>query len=373
MKRTGRKATIIHVCETLGKGGLENVIRDLVLHSDPDQFELRVICRIEGGYTAAVLRRAGIPVHVIDKRQFTLQLVKAYLNKIPFDPQKTIFHGHGLFSVSSEMIYSKLLGVKGIIGHIHNTVPRLTLKQILKKSLLNRITNQFIAVSDIVASSLREADISNIKTIRTGTNLSAWTFLDKPNNQHLGFPSNAFVLGMVGRVVKQKGFDLFLDIITNIEEVHGVIVGDGEYYPEVKRIIEERNLFSKMKCFDFQPRLQEYYQLLDALFLYSLHEGGPLVLLESQAVGVPYLGNEVGYVPEVVANDHNGYLIDNTNLSEINQRIQDIKTNRDRLRKNCRPVIEKGFSLRRQMKAIEHLYNSILGLPRGRYSSSCYR
>ena len=142
-------------------------------------------------------------------------------------------------------------------------------------------------------------------------------------------------------------------------------MGDGEYYPEVKRIIEERNLFSKIKCFDFQPRLQEYYQLLDALFLYSLHEGGPLVLLESQAVGVPYLGNDVGYVREVVENGQNGYLINNTNLSEINQRIQDIKTNRDRLRKNCRPVIEKGFSLRRQMNAIEHLYSSILGFPRG--------
>ncbi len=77
------KATIVQVCETLGEGGLENVIRDLALHSDPDQFKQRVICRTEGGYTAAVLRRAGIPVHVIGKRQFTLQLVKAYLNKIP--------------------------------------------------------------------------------------------------------------------------------------------------------------------------------------------------------------------------------------------------------------------------------------------------
>jgi len=360
------KATIVHLCETLGGGGgLENVIRDLALHTNPDQFGQHVISRIEGGYTATVLKRAGIPVDILNKRRFRPQLFKDALNRIPFDPQTTIIHGHGLLAVSSEMIYSKLLGIKGIIGHIHNTVPRLTLKQILKKTLLKRITNQFIAVSNTVASSLREANISNIKTIRTGTDLSAWTFLDKPNNQHLGFPSNAFVLGMVGRVVKRKGFDLFLDIITNIEEVHGVIVGDGEYYPEVKRIIEERNLFSKIKCFDFQPRLQEYYQLLDALFLYSLHEGGPLVLLESQAVGVPYLGNDVGYVREVVKDGHNGYLIDNTNLSEINQRIQDIKTNRDRLRKNCRPVIEEGFSLGRQMRAIEHLYNSILGLPRG--------
>jgi len=203
--------------------------------------------------------------------------------------------------------------------------------------------------------------ISNVTTIRNGTDLSEWTYLDKPNNQHLGFPSNACVLGMIGRVVKYKGFDLFLDIITNIEDAYGVIVGEGKDYPEVKRIIEERNLSSKIKCFDFDPKLQDYYQLLDALFLYSSHEGGPLVLLESQAVGVPYLGNDVGYVGEVVQDGYNGYLLNNTHLSEIKRRIQDIKTSQDRLRRNCRPVIERGFSLTRQIKAVEHLYHSILG------------
>ncbi|MCZ6776429.1 MAG: glycosyltransferase family 4 protein [Ignavibacteria bacterium] len=319
------------------------------------------------------MRRETIPVQILDKRKFTPRLFRTALDRISFDPKTTIIHGHGFLSVSSEMIYSKFLGAKGVVVHVQNIVPQLTLKQILKKTILDRVTNQFIAVSDDVASSLRRVKVSNITTIKNSADSSGWTFMARPKNQHLGFPSNAFVLGMVGRVVKYKGFDLFLDIITGIKDVYGVIVGDGEYYPEVKRIIDRRNLSSKIKCFDFQAKLQDYYQLLDALFLYSLHEGGPLVLLESQAVGVPYLGNEVGYVGEVVENGHNGYLIDNTNLSEINQRIQDIKTNRDRLRKNCRPIIEKGFSLRQQMKAIEHLYNSILGLPRGRYSSSCYR
>ena len=359
------KATIVHVCETLGKGGLENTVRNLILNFNQDQFQQQVICRIEGGFVAEALRRATIPVQILDKRKFTPRLFRTALDRISFDPKTTIIHGHGFISVSSEMIYSKFLGAKGVVVHVQNIVQQLTLKQILKKTILDRVTNQFIAVSDDVASSLRRVKVSNITTIKNSADSSGWTFMARPKNQHLGFPSNAFVLGMVGRVVKRKGFDLFLDIITGIKDVYGVIVGDGEYYPEVKRIIDRRNLSSKIKCFDFQAKLQDYYQLLDALFLYSVREGLPLAILESQAVGVPCFGNEVGGIGEVVKDGYNGYLISNTLLSEINNRIQNIKNNRDTLRRNARATIEKEFSLTRQVETIERMYHAILGLPRG--------
>ncbi len=86
-------------------------------------------------------------------------------------------------------------------------------RQIVKTLILKWCTDQFIAVADRVALSLQGMGISNVTTIRNGRDLSRWTFVDKPERERLKFPSDAFVLDMVGRVVKRKGFDLFLDII----------------------------------------------------------------------------------------------------------------------------------------------------------------
>ena len=105
--------------------------------------------------------------------------------------------------------------------------------------------------------------------------------------------------------------------------------------------------------------LQRYYELLDALFLYSTHEGGPLVVRESQAVGVPYIGNVIG-AGDVVQNGHNGYLLQSKSLSEIEKCIQNIRENQDTLRRNCRSVIEEKFLLTQNIQAIEDVYHSIL-------------
>ena len=354
------QATIVQVCETLGRGGFENVVRDLALNCDSQQFRTHVLCRIEGGHTATALREEGVPVHILNHRRFTPGAFKDALRRISSDESPLIVHGHGLMAVSSEMIYSRFLGAKGVIVHAHNVETPLIFRQIVKIPVLKRCTDQFIAVADLVSSSLQGIGISNVTTIRNGTDLSRWTFVDKPEREPLTFPSDAFVLGMVGRVVKRKGFDLFLDIIENIENVYGLIVGDGDYYPEVKRLMEERNLTSRIKCVGWQTDLQNYYQLLDALFLYSTAEGGPLVVIESQAVGVPYLGNVVGVVEDVVQNGRNGYLLRSKSLPEIGKRIQDIREKSDTLRENCRSVIEKKFLLEQQIQATEDLYRSML-------------
>ncbi len=355
---------IIQLCETLGKGGLENVIRDIVLSSDPDRFQHHVICTHEGGMTAEDLKARGVPVYILKGGRNRLMQIRSLVVRIARKRKSTLVHCHGLFAVGTEAILCRLLGVVGIVVHVHNLVPRLSPGQRVKRTVLNRLVDDYIAVSKKVEHSLRAKRFDRITTIQNGTDLAKWEFHAKPASGSLGFPEDAFVLGMIGRVVKRKGFDLFLEVLAANREVYGIIVGEGDYYDPVVKKLQQMGLEKKVRCFPFDPNLQKYYAMLDALFLYSTHEGLPLVLLESQASGVPYLGNPVGGVGEVVRDGENGYLIESENPDVIRDRIERIRKNARSLRSRCRKKIEDHFSLKEQVKSIEEIYlKNVTALP----------
>ncbi len=354
------KVEIIQLCETLGKGGLENVIRDLVLASDGSRYRHHVVCTREGGITADYLSSQGVPVHVLTAEGNRAAQFRALVKEMTGKRSPVLIHCHGLYSVSTEAILGRLSGAGGLVAHVHNLVPPLSPLQRIKKVALGRMVDTFIAVSQEVETSLHARNFAPVETVRNATDISRWAFHDVPDKSALDLPAGSFVLGMIGRIVQRKGFDLFLDIIAGSESVYGIIVGEGEYGETVSRKIREMGLEERIRCFPFDTDLLKYYGMLDALFLYSTHEGLPLVLLESQAVGVPYLGNAVGGVGEVVVDGENGYLLDRDDLALIYDRIEGIRKNSKILRFKCREIIEAGFGLPGQVQAIEEIYRNCL-------------
>lgn len=354
------RVEIIQLCETLGKGGLENVIRDMVLASDGSRFRHHVVCTREGGMTADYLAAQGVPIHVLTGDRNRAIQVRNLMTEMARRPSPVLIHAHGLFSVSTEAIVGRLAGARGLVVHVHNLVAPLSPMQKIKKAVLAPMVHRFVAVSREVETSLQTRNFASVETVPNGTDLSKWLFYDVPDKGTLDFPPGAFVLGMVGRIVKRKGFDLFLDVIAGSETVCGIIVGEGEYGETVTQRIRQMGLERRVRCFPFDTELQKYYKMLDALFLYSTHEGLPLVLLESQAVGVPYLGNAVGGVGEVVKDGENGYLLTGDDRHLIYDRIEMIRRKRKSLRLNSRKRMQEDFGLDRQVASIEEIYRQCL-------------
>ncbi|MDX1765163.1 MAG: glycosyltransferase family 4 protein, partial [bacterium] len=317
-----------------------------------------VVCTREGGMTAEHLVSRGVPVHVLTTGGSRVGQFRALVRELARKKLPVIIHCHGLFSVSTEAALGRFSGASGLVVHVHNLVPPLSPLQRMKKVVLGPMVDTFIAVSQDVEASLHSRNFAPIATVRNATDLSRWAFHEVPDKRGLHLPANAFVLGMIGRIVQRKGFDLFLDVIAGSEAVYGIIVGEGEYGETVSRKIREMGLEERIRCFPFDTDLLKYYGMLDALFLHSTHEGLPLVLLESQAVGVPYLGNAVGGVGEVVKDGENGYLLEGDDLNVIYSRIESIRKNSKAMRLMCRKKIEAGFALSEQVQQIEAIYES---------------
>ena len=82
----------------------------------------------------------------------------------------------------------------------------------------------------------------------------------------------------------------------------------------------------------------------------------PLAILEAQSVGVPYIGNNVGGINEVITDNYNGFLISDVKIDEITEIAKRIKSNPIFYRSNARFVIEKKYSLGNMIKDLESLY-----------------
>ena len=207
-----KKVQIVHFVETLGKGGLENVIYNIATNLDPQLFDINVISRITGGDTAKRLCQSGIDVNILNLNKIPLLRIKKILQEAK-NGGPAILHCHGLFASSTEAITGSIAGYDAVFVHVHNMEAPMLPWQRLKLKILKKRVNKFITVSEAVSDCLSKNLINNIMVMPNSISTQKFKFCGLSSKYKFGFPSETFLLGMVGRVVERKGFKQFIKII----------------------------------------------------------------------------------------------------------------------------------------------------------------
>jgi glycosyltransferase involved in cell wall biosynthesis len=104
----------------------------------------------------------------------------------------------------------------------------------------------------------------------------------------------------VGRLARNKGIDLFLQAVKRAGLV-GLVVGDGPLRIRAERFCRRNEL--KVNFHGFAKDAAEVAALINRsriLMMTSLNEGGPRVVLEALACGVPVVATPVGIVPDIM-------------------------------------------------------------------------
>lgn len=128
----------------------------------------------------------------------------------------------------------------------------------------------------------------------------------------------------VGRLEKNKGIDILLDTAKK-SDLEILIVGAGPMRQFIDNEIKDLKL-DNIKCFGFAQDSAEIARLINesrVLVMPSYNEGGPRVILESLACGVPVIATRVGIVDDVV-NKNNGRIIGWSAL-EVIEAFEEIK------------------------------------------------
>ena len=145
-----------------------------------------------------------------------------------------------------------------------------------------------------------------------------------------GITSREVLVGYVGTILESKGVGQFVKSIPLIlgksPNIRFVVIGAGSYYCEIKRIISQQNLNSKIEVegwisnSEVQSRLVE----LKLLVLPSSSEGLPNVILEAMACGTPVLATPVGGIPDIIHDGVTGFILDNSSVECIAEGITEL-------------------------------------------------
>jgi glycosyltransferase involved in cell wall biosynthesis len=158
--------------------------------------------------------------------------------------------------------------------------------------------------AELEALARRQVDvIANPVSIEAGTG-------DAPANPRAG----AHTLLAVGRLARQKGFDLLIEAFAQVAPRHPdwnlVILGEGPLRAELARTIAEQSLGGRIAMPGFDAHVRAAMRRADLFVLSSLYEGFPNALLEAMTEGLACVSFDCDAGPgELIDHRDNGWLV----------------------------------------------------------------
>jgi glycosyltransferase involved in cell wall biosynthesis len=183
----------------------------------------------------------------------------------------------------------------------------------------------------------------------------------------LGLPPDRFLIGGVGRLSAEKGFDLLIragqQLLAAGHELGLVIVGEGEERPRLEALTAELGLGARVRLTGYCADPRPLYEAMDLFVLSSLREGLPNVVLEALALEVPIVATRVAGVPRLIQDGVDGMLVEPGSPEMLAQAIAVLLSDpglRARLAQAGRHTVETRFSFAVRMQKIAGLYDRLL-------------
>ncbi|MBI1934488.1 glycosyltransferase family 4 protein, partial [Candidatus Peregrinibacteria bacterium] len=147
-----------------------------------------------------------------------------------------------------------------------------------------------------------------------------------------------------GRLAKNKGVeDLLAAMVTIHPSPQLLLIGDGP----LRRKLEARNskLETHVVFTGWLPSPEDVYRAMQSANIFvmcSKSEGGPRVVLEAMALGLPVIATNVGIVPDIIRDGENGLITSGTpqDLAEKIQKLLSDDALRARLGLCARDVLQ---------------------------------
>ncbi|MDD3896245.1 MAG: glycosyltransferase family 4 protein [Candidatus Peribacteraceae bacterium] len=114
-----------------------------------------------------------------------------------------------------------------------------------------------------------------------------------------------------GRLVPNKGFSAVIDALGQLPNATLVFIGDGPDRNRLERRARARGVQDRITFAGWLPDQQSVLRTMSSARVFLMNsrsEGGPRVLLEAMAIGMPVLTTQVGIVSDVVQDGVNGLL-----------------------------------------------------------------
>lgn len=189
----------------------------------------------------------------------------------------------------------------------------------------------------------------------------------QPPNHHplLEETRGKLVIGSIGRLTKQKGYEYLLaavpSVIAVIPEVFFLIIGDGELKQELQAKAVRLGISEHVLLTGQREDAIAILRQMQIFVLPSIYEGLPTVILESMACGIPVIATDIPGTDELIIDGENGWLVppkDSTVLAQtIISALQEPVLRSKYAERGRQKVL--GFLIEEVTRQYEHLYTQL--------------
>jgi glycosyltransferase involved in cell wall biosynthesis len=359
------KIKIVYLIDSFLSAGAENLLLNICRKIDKTKFDVSVAAVVCGGPLEAEFNKLDINVKVFNKKaKYDIGLIfdiYKFLKQIKPD----IVHTHLFGADTWGRIAAILAKVPRIISTEHNMNINHSWLQKKIRLVLSWFSTNIIAVSAGVknySAKVEKINRDKIEVIYNGIDLDSFRFRGfdpiKPDQ-----PIKAIIMA---RLTKQKGHQYLFKAIPMIIKKYPQFVlhiyGIGDLEKKLKKLAQELKIENNIK---FKGETQDSAQVLaqmDLLILPSVWEGLGVVLLESQAIGLPVLAADIIGPKEVINNGKNGLLFEAKNPQAISDSVTKLISD-TQLQENmivqARKDVEQKFDLNQMVELYSNLYLKI--------------
>ena len=365
---------VLHLTTHLNIGGITSYIKFLTKEMNKMPYELYV--GSSGGTQEQSLIDSGVKsfrLNIKTKSEISPKVYFAIPKLIQFLREEKIdlIHAHTRVTQVLSWIVQLITGIPYV------TTCHGFYKRRFGRRLIPAWGDMVIAISKPVEESLTKdfhVPVKKVTTIFNAIDIQDLTKRYHEKNpvqirKELNLLTDAKVIGIVARIVQDKGHEYFLRaanlLITNsFPDIKILIVGDGPYLKNTKNLAKRLKIENSVR---FLGNINDITYALSVIDIFVLpavwREGFGLSIIEAMAVSKPVIVTNIWALNELVRDRVNGLLVEPKNVVELARAMEELLTNKELFNTvavNGAKIVENEFSIPQMAKRVDSLYQQIL-------------
>ena len=361
---------VLQIMGIVESGGVEAVIMNYYRNIDKNKVQFDFVMHKGGNpHYIAEVQSMGARAYEITPYSKNIFAFTYEIYKIIKNGHYDIVHSN-MNSLSGFPLFAAwLAGARVRILHNHTTDTKAEgLRTVLKRTLrpfAKLFANKYWACSKLAAEWMygkHAVDAGKVAIINNAIDLDKFAFSQEKRDalrKELGLEGK-FVIGHVGRFMKQKNheflIDVFAEVVKQKENSLLLLIGEGPLMESIRGKVSDLHLETKVVLLGVRNDVTDLYNVMDVFALPSFYEGLPVVGVEVQANGLPFLCSDQ-VTREILISDSIKLLP--LSIGAENWAIEVLSTKRIAFAETLNSMQKSGFDISNEARKLEERYKNL--------------
>ena len=294
---------VLILIDSLGLGGAETLAVTNACDVDPSRFSSHLLVTRGGGPLEERLVEAGVPYTILRRRHRLW--IPAYRRAHRLAGEADLIHAHKFGSAVWGALLARTTRTP-LVVHDHNwSGEASSLRTFCQRNWIAPVAQRVLCASPFGATRMISEGFrgGQVDVVLNGIRLDE-SQSRAAARRELGLPVDGFVIGIVGRLRKEKGHEILFRAVAQLgradRAVTVSVIGGGARLGELQELAARLAIGDRIVWAGDRPNAATLFPAFDVAVIASKWEGLPLAALEALVAGVPLIAADVEGLAEAL-------------------------------------------------------------------------